>query len=96
MPRQSWTDDRLDDRFDHLEAEMDRRFKRVEGDVKGLREEIKAGDAALRAEMKEGNAELRAELVTLSVQFAALNRTLIQVGFGVAVTIVAGVLLHLV
>jgi hypothetical protein len=34
LARQTWTDDRLDDRFDHLEAEMDQRFKRVEAEMK--------------------------------------------------------------
>jgi hypothetical protein len=56
---------------------------------------MKEGNAALREEIKTGNAELRSEIATLSAAFAALNRTLIQVGFGIATAIVAAILLQL-
>jgi len=60
MARQSWTDDRLDDRFDHLEAEMDQRFKRVEAEMKAaFRSELakstrRAGDQS-SAKREAGN-----------------------------------------
>jgi hypothetical protein len=96
LARQSWTDDRLDDRFDHLEAEMDQRFKRVEAEMKAaFRSEIAESSAELRREIREGNAELRSEIATLSAQFVALNQTLIRVAFSFAVAVVAGVLFHL-
>jgi hypothetical protein len=55
MPRETWTDERLDDlkgqmkeRFDHVDAEMDQRFKqvdqsfdRVEDQMKEMRGDIK-------------------------------------------------------
>jgi len=85
MARQSWTDERLDERFDHLEATMDERFKRVESEMK----------TTLREEIEDSNAELRSEIGSLGAQLAALNQTLIRVGFGFAAALLAGVLFHL-
>jgi chromosome segregation ATPase len=76
MARQSWTDDRLDERFDHLEGQMnhrfshlerevDQRFGRVEGEIKDLRGEIRdvRGEMKdLRGEMKAGDDALRGEM----------------------------------
>lgn len=96
LARQSWTDDRLDDRFDRLEAEMDQRFKRVEAEMKAaFRSEIAASSTELRREIREGNAELRSEIATLSSQFAALNQTLIRVAFSLVIALAVGVLLRL-
>ena len=102
VARQTWTDERLDERFDHLETEMDERFKRVEAEMKtALHEEIARCEAGLRGEIREGNAELvarsvlRGEIGSLSAQLAALSQTLIRVGFGFAAALLAGVLFHL-
>jgi uncharacterized coiled-coil DUF342 family protein len=68
-PRESWTDERLDDLKEH----MDEGFREVRGEVRELRGEVRD----LRVEvgqMREGLGEVRAEV-------KGINRTL-QIGFG--------------
>ena len=47
MERVTWTDERLDDRFDSI----DRQFDRVHAELLELRREMHAGFAELRAEI---------------------------------------------
>ena len=48
--RESWTDERLDD----LNQKVDAGFDRVDADIRGLRLETKTEFVALRGEMKAG------------------------------------------
>jgi hypothetical protein len=88
MARQGWTDDRLAERFDHLDAE-----------IATLRTEVRAGNAELRKEIKDSATELRSEMhagdAGLRAELAALNRTLIPTAFGLIGAIVAAILVHL-
>jgi hypothetical protein len=110
MAPQSWTDDRLEERFDHLDTEIATLRTEVRAGNSELRQEIKSGNAALRREiqeggaqlrkeMREGGAELRAEMqagdASLRAELAAQNRALMQAGFGLAAAILAAVLVHL-
>ncbi len=99
MNHQSWTDDRLEERFDRLDTEIAALRTEVKAGNAELRREIKDGNAELRKEMQEGGAELRAEMqagdASLRAELAAQNRALMQAGFGLAAAILAAVLVHL-
>jgi hypothetical protein len=96
--RDQWTDDRLDD----LNHRVDEGFKRNEREFQAVRLEMRTEFAAVRSEMKEEFVTVRAELGGLRQElsgeigglrgeFAALNRTLIQIGIGGLITLMAGV-----
>ena len=66
MERSTWTDDRLDDRFDHvdrelslLRSEMREGFSGVRGEIKGVRGEIND----LRLVIIRGNWTVMAGLI---------------------------------
>jgi hypothetical protein len=68
MATAEWTDERLNDAFDRLMAEMaamraDMKDMRAElkGDIADLRTELNGDIAALRADLKADVADLRAE-----------------------------------
>ncbi len=71
--RDKWTDERLDD----LNHRMDEGFGRLHQDLRDLRSEI----STVRSEIGGEVGSLRAEMNT---RFDALQRTLIQVGGGMA------------
>jgi len=129
MARQSWTDDRLDERFDRLEVEVGQRFKGVEGGMKAgfgrvdrelgalrndtttLRKEMRADNAALRAEIREETGTLRNEIkdnnealrkeirennAAMLSEFAALTRSIIQMGGAVIATVGGGLIIAVV
>ena len=89
MERESWTDARLEDRFEHLGGEIrefrvetnrrfeqvDRRFEQVDKRFERIEERFGAEFVAVRREMKEG--------------FDKLNRTLIWFAAILVVTLVA-------
>jgi DNA anti-recombination protein RmuC len=53
----SWTDERLEERFDRIDDRfdaVDQRFDRVEADIRELRGEMKVEFRAARSEMKAG------------------------------------------
>ncbi len=54
MERSAWTDERLDDRFDHIDAEL-----------RALRAEIAEQGSALRGEIAELGSSLRGEIADL-------------------------------
>lgn len=75
--RESWTDGRMDD----LSNRMDRGFDRVDADVADLSNRMDQRFKRVDADMRE----LRTEMNT---RFDALQRTLIQLGGGLAATLI--------
>jgi hypothetical protein len=81
----SWTDERLEERFDRIDDRfdavgrrfdtVDQRFDRVEADIRDLRVEMKAGFDNSRVEMKTEIRGLRGEI-------NALQRTINWFGGG--------------
>ncbi len=61
MERSTWTDARLDDRFDQI----DRRFDRIESDIRDLRGEVRAGFADLHSLIVRSNVTLMAGMLGL-------------------------------
>jgi uncharacterized coiled-coil DUF342 family protein len=88
MPRERWTDERLDE----LNKKVDDGFARVENDIRELRSEMKSEIGGLRSElkseMKSQGDGLRNEMRELNARFDSLNRTLI----GGAAAIVAALI----
>lgn len=74
MPRESWTDERLDD----LNKMVDDGFARLDGNIRELRHEVKAQGASLRAEIKAQGDELRAEIKGQGKELRADNAALGQ------------------
>lgn len=54
----AWTDERLDD----LAQRMDAGFERVDRDIRELRMDMRDGFASVRAELREESANLRGEI----------------------------------
>ena len=77
MPREKWTDDRLDD----LNEKVDEGFARLHADIQAVRGELNHQVTGLRSEM---NARFEA----VNARFDALNRNL-PVG---AVAVIAAIL----
>jgi hypothetical protein len=80
MPREQWTDDRMDDLVKHVDAgfaRVDAQFGQVHEDTRELRRE----GAELRQEMKAQGEGLRRETKELGAElnqrFDALQRTII-------------------
>ena len=81
MPRENWTDERLDD----LKDDMHREFGQV-------RAEMKAGFDRVDARFGEVEArfdKVDARFESLDDRFAALNRTLIGGAFAVCASVLA-------
>lgn len=89
--RDQWTDDRLDD----LNHRVDEGFNRNEREFQAVRWEMRTEFTAVRSEMREEFGAVRAEISglrkELGGELAALNRTLIQIGIGGLITLMAGV-----
>lgn len=91
-PRETWTDQRLDD----LSKRVDDGFARIDGDIRELRAQVKAQGDSLRKEIKSQSDGLRAEMnaqgdslrAEMNARFDAANRNLIAF----AVAIVAAVI----
>lgn len=77
MERMAWTDERLDD----LSRGMDAGFTRLDADIRELRAEI----GSVRVELRTEVGSLRSEMHD---GFAAMNRTLHQVGAGIIIALV--------
>jgi DNA anti-recombination protein RmuC len=88
MPRETWTDERLDD----LNGKVSDGFARLDADIRELRAELKTQAESLRKEIKSQGDGLRSEMSALQSEmnsrFEAANRNLI----GVAVAIVAAII----
>lgn len=78
MPREKWTDERLDD----LQTEMRTGFARLDGDIKELRRDMNNQIGGLRAEMN-------ARFEKVDERFEALNRDLVG-GLFVVVAMIIG------
>ena len=76
MPREKWTDERLDD----LQGEMRAGFERLDGDIKELRRDTGNQISGLRSEMN-------ARFEKVDERFEALNRNLIAGLFVIVATI---------
>lgn len=102
--RESWTDARLDDMkqgmdagFTRVDEEMKAGFARVDKEMKtGFKrvdEEMKAGFARVDGEMKAGFARVDRDIKDLRTEmnqrFDALNRTLLQIGGVVVAALIA-------
>ncbi len=102
MPRETWTDERLDDLADRVEAgfaqvhsdladlRIDNRELRREPkvDSTGLRTELTNLADQLRAEMRQGHAELRTEM---NDRFAAVEARLDRMLFAIFGAILTGI-----
>jgi archaellum component FlaC len=110
MPRQSWTDDRMDDlaqrvdlRFDHVDERFDRvdeRFKAMDERFDRVDDEIKGVRSELREDTRELRQAIEAQGSELNRRFETLQKTLLG-GFlgviGAILTPIAGILVaHLV
>jgi uncharacterized protein Yka (UPF0111/DUF47 family) len=78
--RESWTDERLDDGFDRVSADIQLLRKETGALRKELRQELRQETGALRQEMN-GRFE------HLESRFDDLQRTLLQVGGGMIVAL---------
>jgi hypothetical protein len=67
VPRESWTDERLDD----LNKKVDDGFARLDADIRELRQEVKAQGENLRAEMNERLDSLNRNLLGAVVAIVA-------------------------
>jgi predicted phage gp36 major capsid-like protein len=79
-PRESWTDDRLDDFRD----EVNRRFDEVDRHFESLEAEMRTEFGAVRREMKEG-------FERVDEKFEKLYRLMLQLG-GVVVAALIGLI----
>ncbi len=77
MERVTWTDERLDDRFDGLDG----RFDRVDAEL-----------LQLRREMQDGFGVVRGELAGVRNEVADLRTTLTRAVVGVGGSIVVGLI----
>jgi septation ring formation regulator EzrA len=89
--------DQVDQRFDRVEGEMKAGFARVDSRFAGIDGKIEACEIQL-ARINEGQgrnreavAELHADSRQLHADLHALERTIAQVGFGLAFTLVVTV-----
>jgi hypothetical protein len=93
--RVNWTDDRLGDRFDHV----DERFDRVETHLRDLREDMNRDFARVDADMNRGFArvdanarDLRTEMNErfdrLDARFDAMQRTLFLAAAGIVAALI--------
>lgn len=82
--RDKWTDERLDD----LSKHMDEGFRDLRGDIRDLRAEMRD----LRAEMHDLRKETNSGFARVDARFDALNRTILQVGGGLAGAVLVGLM----
>jgi hypothetical protein len=81
MPREKWTDERLDD----LNKKVDQGFERTENAIAETKAEMREGFARVDADIRE----LRGEISGLNARFDALNGRLLA-GFFVLLAAVIG------
>ena len=86
--RESWTDERLDEFGKHV----DFRFDEVDRRFDGFEDDVDRRFDAVEREMDCRFDKVEGELHRLNDSFAALNRTLLQIGGGVIATMIAGAL----
>ena len=88
--RDIWTDERMDD----LNHRVDEGFKEVGHEFRALRLEMRTEFTAQRSETQTEFSSVRSEMKTefaaVRSEMAAMNRTLIQVGAGIVVSMFIG------
>src|SRR2546423_1570818 len=88
--REVWTDERMDD----LNHRVDEGFRRMDREFQAIRLEMRTEFAAVRGETKTEFAAVRSEMKTefaaMRAEMAAMNRTFMQIGAGVIVTVAIG------
>jgi hypothetical protein len=104
--RESWTDERLDDGFDRVRAdiavlrgEVGSLRTELRDEIGGLRKEVHNEIGGLRQEMHNEigglRREMQGEFGSLRADFGALQRTLLQVGGGVIVALIGVIVTQL-
>jgi len=86
--RESWTDERLDD----LREDVGDLARRVDAGFAESRMEMRHEAALIRTEMKEGFQGADARFSSIDARFDALQRTIIQVGGGMAAAFLAALI----
>lgn len=61
MERMAWTDERLDDRFDHIDLEL----SELRQDVRAMRAELRGEIGGLREELRGEIDRLRLAMITV-------------------------------
>jgi len=94
--RQSWSDDRLDDLSDRVEAgfaSVDVRFARLEARIDELIARLDAKiDTKVDSSASELRLEMRAGFDQINARFDAMQQTMIRVGGGlIGVAVASGV-----
>jgi hypothetical protein len=84
--REAWTDERLDDLAKH----MDGGFRDVRDEIRDVREEVRAFRGEMNAEFASSRAETNARFDAVNARFDAMQRTILQVGGGLAGAILVG------
>lgn len=69
MPREKWTDERLDD----LNKKVDEGFARVEGQVKDLRSEMNARFTSIEARFADGFTSIEGRFASIDGRFASIE-----------------------
>jgi hypothetical protein len=106
MQRETWTDERLDERFDHVDQrfnQVDHRFDRVEGDIRDLRTEMRSGFASvrdevgsvrsdMRSEFGSVRTEMRSEFGSVRGEIAELRTVVYRFGTGIIAMILVAIL----
>jgi hypothetical protein len=86
--RESWTDERLDD----LKEDVGNLARRVDAGFAESRMELRHEAASIRREMKEGFQAVDGRFEAMQGSIDALQRTIIQVGGGMAAAFFAALI----
>jgi peptidoglycan hydrolase CwlO-like protein len=87
MPREKWTDERLDD----LDKKVDKGFARVEGEIKRLDGNIRRVEGEIKrldGNLGELRREINARFEAMDLRFDSLNRSLQATMVGVIVALI--------
>jgi hypothetical protein len=82
--RVNWTDDRLGERFDHV----DKRFDCVETHIRDLRGDMNRGLARADADARDLRTEMNERFDRLDERFDAMQRTLFLAAVGIVAALI--------
>lgn len=85
--RESWTDERLDDGFDRVSADIQSLRQETSALRKDLRQELRQEIGSVRQEIGSVRQEMNGRFEHLEGRFDDLQRTLMQVGGGMIVAL---------
>lgn len=88
MARETWTDERLGD----LNKKVDDGFNEMRTESRALRGEMQAGFQGVRGEMQTEFQGVRGEIQGVRDEVAAMNRSLMQLTWGLIGTMLVGFL----